>query len=149
MTWMHFLLNRTGRIGRVQYCLSLLTFLGINAAVLLLTLALPMSIGLKLSEFVLQAISLVWLAIFIIGFAALMNLGTRRLHDRGKSGLWLSVFYVLPALIIALGEETVRAEWYRNAAAVAIALWGLAELCCLRGTIGANKYGADPPARHP
>jgi uncharacterized membrane protein YhaH (DUF805 family) len=144
MTSMRFLLSQTGRIGRVHYCFGLLTFLGINAAVLLVALGLPMSVGVKPFEFATQAIAMAWLAIFFIAGAAMMNLGVRRLHDRGKGGLWLFVFYVLPALIIVLGDETAPVEWHRNAAALALALWGLVELCCLPGTAGENKYGPDP-----
>lgn len=46
----------------------------------------------------------------------------KRLHDRGKSGWW-----ILLLLIPVIG-----------------AVWFVIELGCLRGTPGANRFGADP-----
>jgi uncharacterized membrane protein YhaH (DUF805 family) len=148
MTWIRFVFGWTGRIGRLQYCLSLLTVVGICATVLLLALALAMLVG-ATPQFAVQAdvisfaIAVIVFVAFMIGFAAIMSLGIKRLHDRGKSGLWVYVFYGLPALIV-LGDERGHVEWQGTAAAITILLWGLGELCCLRGTIGANKYGPDP-----
>jgi uncharacterized membrane protein YhaH (DUF805 family) len=72
-----------------------------------------------------------------------------RLHDRNKSGWWLIVYGVLPAVI-----EVVAAASVANAAlfvammlAVGVlSLWAFIELGCLRGSIGANAYGPDPLA---
>jgi uncharacterized membrane protein YhaH (DUF805 family) len=33
--------------------------------------------------------------------------------------------------------------------AFALAIWGLVEMGCLRGTAGYNRFGADPLARRP
>lgn len=49
-------------------------------------------------------------------------ISVKRWHDRGKSGWW--VFVVLIPFV----------GW----------LWALIENGCLRGTAGANRYGADP-----
>jgi uncharacterized membrane protein YhaH (DUF805 family) len=51
-----------------------------------------------------------------------LAISAKRWHDRGKSAWW-----VLVALIPLVG-------W----------LWVLVENGCLRGTAGANRYGADP-----
>jgi uncharacterized membrane protein YhaH (DUF805 family) len=55
-------------------------------------------------------------------FWALAALGTKRLHDRGKSPLWF-----LALLVPVLG-----------------ALWALVELGLRRGSAGENLYGDDP-----
>ncbi len=47
----------------------------------------------------------------------------KRCHDRDRSGWWLLVFYLVPVI-----------GW----------IWGLVELGFLRGTIGDNRFGADP-----
>jgi len=46
----------------------------------------------------------------------------KRLHDRGKTGWW-----ILLLLVPIIGF-----------------FWFVIELGCLRGTVGANRYGADP-----
>ena len=46
----------------------------------------------------------------------------KRLHDRDKSGWWM-----LLALVPVIG-------W----------IWFFVELGCLRGTVGANRFGPDP-----
>ncbi len=51
-----------------------------------------------------------------------LAVSVKRWHDRGKSGWW-----VLVALVPVIG-------W----------LWALIENGFLRGTIGANRFGADP-----
>ncbi len=51
-----------------------------------------------------------------------LALQVKRWHDRDKSG-----WFVLIALIPAIGS-----------------IWVLVEAGCLRGTIGANRFGGDP-----
>jgi uncharacterized membrane protein YhaH (DUF805 family) len=71
----------------------------------------------------------------------------KRLHDRDKSGWWTLVFYVLPGILSGLGEGSEPAAGFFALAAAAIGIWGIVELGCLRGTIGSNRFGADPLAR--
>ena len=77
--------------------------------------------------------------------------GVKRLHDREKSGWWLLVFFLLPALlgIAALfidptspGIPALALKTVTNV----IGLWAIIELGCLKGTSGPNIYGADPLA---
>ena len=58
-------------------------------------------------------------------FIAILSANVRRYHDRDKSGWW-----VLIMLIPFIGP-----------------LWLLIEIGFLRGTRGANRFGADPVAR--
>ena len=70
----------------------------------------------------------------------------KRLHDRGKSGWWLLIFWALPAAVGQAGESSTDFN-PRIAAAVAIGfiwLWAVFELGCLRGTEGPSAYGPDP-----
>ena len=63
------------------------------------------------------------LAIVTIAFLwAAIAVGVRRLHDRDKAGWWVLVW-----LIPIVG-------W----------IWGLIEGGFLKGTVGANRFGADP-----
>jgi uncharacterized membrane protein YhaH (DUF805 family) len=70
----------------------------------------------------------------------------KRLHDRGKSGWWLILFWALPTAVSQVGEASTD-YGLRIAAAVVIGviwLWAVVDLGCLRGTEGPNAYGPDP-----
>jgi uncharacterized membrane protein YhaH (DUF805 family) len=85
-----------------------------------------------------------------------MAVGIKRLHDRNKSAWWLAVFavpWVLPFVGAALdGFVTPAGDMafvFLQYVGLAIMIWALVELGCLRGTIGANQYGGDPLAPQP
>ena len=72
----------------------------------------------------------------------------KRLHDRNKSGHWLWLFCLAPAVPKLLGKLAV----VRGAAPVGIiimlvsigvSIWGFVEIACLRGTSGPNRFGPD------
>lgn len=81
--------------------------------------------------------------------------GSRRLHDRGRSGLWMLAFmlgpYVAPmvlASVLPMSEDP-------SDTALALVLvgttlpfwgWGLIELGLLPGTPGPNRFGEPPLA---
>jgi uncharacterized membrane protein YhaH (DUF805 family) len=87
----------------------------------------------------------------------------KRLHDRGRSGLWLIAFWG-PALVSGVFGLMVRELWlvwayglaspfyiwpegpFLTASTIAFALWlwGVVELGLLPGTDGPNKYGREP-----
>jgi uncharacterized membrane protein YhaH (DUF805 family) len=67
---------------------------------------------------------IVCLLVFIVLFWIGLAIAVKRWHDRGKSGWW-----VLIALVPVIGG-----------------LWYLIECGFLKGTTGANDYGADPLA---
>ncbi len=82
----------------------------------------------------------------------------RRLHDRGRSGWWFLVIYVVPIFLLAssvwlldllrangLSESTARfARPVFVAVAMTPLLWAFVELYFLRGTRGPNRFGPDP-----
>src|ERR1700730_7281164 len=86
--------------------------------------------------------SIIFIALFVSGFA----IGIKRLHDRNKSGWWLLLFYLGPAILsvvrvglrAATGSGGLRIVF--SLASLAVSIWALVELGCLRGTVGANKY---------
>lgn len=72
------------------------------------------------------------IAIGIIALFLLLPVNVRRLHDRNMSGWWLLAFWiggVIPVLGVLVG----------------IAQFVI--MCCLDGTPGPNRYGADPKGR--
>jgi uncharacterized membrane protein YhaH (DUF805 family) len=71
--------------------------------------------------------------------------GIKRLHDRNKSGWWLLLFYLLSGVLDVVGM-TGKLPLLFELGSVAISIWALVELGCLRGTAGTNEYGPDPLA---
>jgi uncharacterized membrane protein YhaH (DUF805 family) len=74
--------------------------------------------------------------------------GVRRLHDRGKRGAWLVLFYLAPLLfgMAGVAMASAVASWVFVAAALIIHAWSFVELGLRRGTHGANRFGPDPRA---
>jgi uncharacterized membrane protein YhaH (DUF805 family) len=83
----------------------------------------------------------------------------KRIHDRNKSGwlIWALYGPVIVAIIftvaaiIAFFASGVSAAWGLGIVAAvfwiavfAVSIWFFIEFGCLRGTIGANRYGPDP-----
>jgi uncharacterized membrane protein YhaH (DUF805 family) len=65
--------------------------------------------------------SLVGLALFLPG----LSVSVRRLHDVDRTGWWLLIILTVIGLIVIL-------VWF-----------------CMRGTVGANRFGPDPLATEP
>ncbi len=74
-------------------------------------------------------------------------IGIMRLHDRGKSGYWLLLFYLGPGVLGAIGKLAGSSiALLLDSASSLIVVWTIVELGCLRGIAGPNKYGPDPLA---
>jgi uncharacterized membrane protein YhaH (DUF805 family) len=128
-----------GRIARTQYWLSY----PIIGVMNLLTLMLFGLLGWLLSGYI--AIGVAIIASILI-FNASLAVAVKRLHDRGKSGWWLLLYYAAPILLhLAAGwlEDGAIALEFASAALI---LWAIVELGFLRGTVGENTYGPDPLA---
>jgi len=83
----------------------------------------------------------------------------KRIHDRNKSG-WLVWLFYIPAILMVIfliGTITAGATSATGAAVtlgiiaivlgiavLCVGVWFFVEFGCMRGTIGANKYGPDP-----
>ena len=100
-------------------------------------------------------VTLLWLAMFIPSLAVQI----RRLHDTNRSGWWLAAFWVLYVIytvfMVKAGVGAAVAPGTTpNLGAMAgmgvlaivmlIASIVLLVFFCLRGTVGPNRYGADP-----
>jgi uncharacterized membrane protein YhaH (DUF805 family) len=148
MDWGQLFFNFTGRINRAKYWLAVLVF-----AVIYIVLALVGT--LTDGSAIYQAINgMLNIVIFISSLAV----GVKRLHDRDKSGWYLVLLYIVPGVLVTVGiaigtlmEDSILIAGTLGLAAFAIGVWAFVELGCLRGTIGANRYGPDPlaPAANP
>lgn len=134
MDWKHLLFSFEGRINRAKYWLvALINVSAMVVAALIALYGLPG--GIVIIAFVLA------LVLIYVGVAA----GVKRLHDRDKSGWWLILFYLVPSGLQGLADDSfVGSSLLLNLAALAISIWAIVELGCLRGTEGPNQYGPDP-----
>ncbi len=89
------------------------------------------------------------------GIAVLIN----RIHARNKSGALVWVLYgpMIPAILLLILAIAVAAAGNREAAiglsvgsgvlwvvVALVSIWFFIEFGCMRGTIGANRFGPDP-----
>lgn len=132
------LFSFSGRINRAKYWLGTLILL-IIGLVLGGFVFLIAAGGSGISLIILIPVGVV---MFVIGLA----IAVKRLHDRDKSGAWLLVYYVLPAVLdrVARALEGSGGELLLSVASLGISLWAVVELGFLRGTAGPNRYGPDP-----
>lgn len=139
----YFVLN--GRLTALQYWRVQLRLMLVMAAVVVVTCFATMAggwLGIVPCLFVIP--------IFLAGLVA----GLRRLHDRGKGPVWLAVFTLGPAALVAptrLLERDASTGLIIGAAlltiaSVVLAIWSWIEIGFLRGQKGPNRYGPDPRA---
>jgi uncharacterized membrane protein YhaH (DUF805 family) len=150
-TFVQFYFSPHGRISRSQYWLKF--FLPIFIVSVILNLIGLASDSLKILGNLFQLIVL-WPGIAVL---------IKRIHDRNKSG-WLvwalygplivAVLFTIAALIAVGADSTGAASvlgivsgvfWF---VAAVVAIWFFIEFGCLRGTIGANRFGPDPVPHH-
>lgn len=146
-----FLFSPSGRICRKQYWVWF--FLPVTAiGIVLAVVSLIPGWYFKLLPN-LFSLFMLWPGIAIL---------IKRIHDRNKSG-WLVWAMYIPAILLAIfavGAIIAGAAGSTGAAATlgiiagvfgiataCVAIWFFVEFGCLRGTIGANKYGPDPVPR--
>jgi uncharacterized membrane protein YhaH (DUF805 family) len=147
MNWGNLLFSFRGRINRAKYWLAILVYLIFWLIMVAIAFA--------------TAFIAPWLMFILFGIAIIPSIisgiaiGIKRLHDRDKSGWWLLLFYLVPSVLERIGDRAINNEPVAiivYLASFAISIWGFVEIGCLRGTIGANRYGPDPiapkPAQH-
>ena len=141
MDWGSLFFKFNGRINRAKFWIAILIYTVINIVLAILSYVSDESA-------VVQAINgMLGIVIFISSLAV----GTKRLHDRNKSGWYLVLFYIVPSILLVAGiavgtimEDSIMIAAIVGLAAAVIGVWAFVELGCLRGTIGANRYGPDP-----
>jgi uncharacterized membrane protein YhaH (DUF805 family) len=119
-----------------------------------------------------QTFGIFFVLSYLVMIYIFVAITTKRLHDRNKSAWWLLVFFVLP-LVLNIPTFLLALDMFKhfdsflraaqsggppprppssplatigNGAATIISLWAFVELYCLRGTMGDNRFGADPLA---
>lgn len=127
-----FLFSANGRISRAKFWSALIYYivgtLIVTALFYVLWMIVPGTIADDGSFSVTGVAAIPYVVLSIAYLAAMVwsgvCIGVKRYHDRGKSGVWILIQFV----------------------PVIGALWYFIEAGCLRGTLGPNRYGADPVA---
>ena len=149
MNWISLLFGFHGRINRAKYWLAVLIY---TLAVIVYTVMIFVMLG-GVDTDNLFGFAGAGLAIWATGFLLVVVMswsglatGVKRLHDRDKSGWWIVLFWLGPSVMGGMQATTINPVMIMvyALASLAIAVWGLVELGFLRGTSGANAYGADP-----
>lgn len=138
-----FLFSFKGRIGRGDFWLLMLTIVAIITVAVIVGYLVPI-----------QPIkALVGICLFVGALVVFFAAAVRRLHDRNKSAWFLLLFYGLPTAL----QSTHKGDGgftlflfsggfnsFIDIICLAISVWMIIELGCLRGNVGANQYGPDP-----
>ena len=143
MDFVNIFISFSGRINRAKYWIAVLIFTATN-------IVLGALGYLGSGSTAIRGINTVaGIAMMISG----IGVAIKRLHDRNKSGWFVLLFVVAPAILLGLGlaigtmssgsDFVATALWL---IAIVIGIWSFVELGCLRGTIGRNQYGSDPLA---
>jgi uncharacterized membrane protein YhaH (DUF805 family) len=145
MNYGSFFFGFKGRINRAKY------WLGMTWSLMLLALWFLIASSMERARPV-GSRGGFYTVVYLILFAVLVPvsaIGVKRLHDRGKDGRWLLLFYLTPALLLVFGLGWRMAGRGAGHSLVILMIWTLVawmlvELGFLDGTAGPNAYGEDP-----
>jgi uncharacterized membrane protein YhaH (DUF805 family) len=138
-----FLFGFKGRIGRSDFWLLMLTIAGLIAGIVINGyISIPV------------ARPVIGYSLLIAALAVFFAAASKRLHDRDKSAWYLFLFFGVPSVLQAMSQKgngkltlfvfSGGFDSFIDVICLAISVWMIVELGCLRGSIGANKFGPDP-----
>jgi len=143
-TFGQFLFSARGRISRSQFWLKwVLPVLAITVVLLIVLIAAVLTGNLATAAF----LSVILMVCFPITLWPNIAVLIKRIHDRDKSG-WLMVVYYVPGILYYIisftAEQQSPAAMFLSLITLVVGIWFFVEFGCMRGTIGANRYGPDP-----
>jgi uncharacterized membrane protein YhaH (DUF805 family) len=71
--------------------------------------------------------------LFLATCVASLGIGVWRLHDRGKSGFWIILYYPVPFIMALLAIDPEGQGVVLNCIALAILVWAIIDLGILKG----------------
>ena len=137
--------NFDGRIGRKQFWIGLIPLILVQVGILFLALYAVGEDNLwvfRLNKFV----------VMLIFMYPLMALGVKRLHDRGRHGYAVLIFFIpwllhqVANLLEITGDPISlnSLDLIFLSINLAIGIWFFVDLGVLRGETRTNQYGPDP-----
>jgi uncharacterized membrane protein YhaH (DUF805 family) len=150
----NFFFGFAGRINRAKYWrVMLLNFF----CVLIFMLVVPLSLGSSFHNADPKWAMPLTLAllcgtvgpILIVSVWCFAAMSIKRLHDRNKSGWWMTLFFIAPSLLGKLSDrlDDPTAAFIVGAIGFGLSTWCFVEIFCLKGTKGPNRFGSDPLAK--
>lgn len=142
-----------GRVSRSQYWLKFFLPVFIIGIILRLIANAGGRGGLEVIPAIFQLL-VIWPGIAVL---------VKRIHDRDKSGALVWALYgpMIPALLFTIIAVGVAVSGDRGVAVgvfalsvvlwivtVLVGIWFFIEFGCMRGTVGANRFGPDPVREH-
>lgn len=143
-----------GRINRQTFWLAYLATIVVVLALILLVAALAFLLLFLRGDQALPGFGptqiLLTLLIYGPSTVIFLALSAKRLHDRGKSGWWLILYWVVGGGLFWLGYwllfDTIG--YVLIGIGTVINLLGLIDIGFLPGKAGPNIYGPDPATEH-
>jgi len=134
-----------GRIGRKQFWIGFIPLVLVMTAILFLSLFAVNETDqwvFRLNKFI----------VMLIFMYPLMALGVKRLHDRGRPGYVVWIFFIpwflhqITNLLEITGDNLNlnSLDLIFISINLAISIWFFIDLGCLRGERRTNQYGPDP-----
>jgi len=127
----------SGRAARSEYWWFVFFFSIVQIVALFLSAFVADKFGVGGAAFIISG--LVFLALFLPSLAVLV----RRLHDRNYSGWWIPVFLIATFIVVFVVTFITNSDRIANAISLGIDV-GLVVFLAQRGSVGPNRFGADP-----
>jgi uncharacterized membrane protein YhaH (DUF805 family) len=148
MGW-DFFFGFAGRINRAKYWrVILLNFV----CLMIFMMVVPLSIGSSFHDADPKWAKPLTLALLAGTMGPILIISTwcfAAMHDRNKSGWWIALFFIAPSLLGKLSDrfDDQTAVFIISAVGLGLSIWCFAEIFCLKGTKGPNRFGSDPLAK--
>lgn len=134
-----------GRLNRAKYWLVALIYLAVSIVCFAIGLGISSAISSPgaLTSYLLVAIFVI---VSLLAIWSSVAVGIKRLHDRDQSGWWMLVFWGVNTIVSLLQKAaaTPSSKFILGIGSLAVTVWIIVELGCLRGTQGPNRFGSDP-----
>ena len=136
-----------GRIGRRRYWSLSLLYTSAFMAGLALLVALGIMLGAESTDAITVALASIGVVFVVSMPVAIAGIGVRRLHDRGKTGYWLLLYYAMPSWLMKYAGLDAAGLIF-SLATLGILIWSIVDLGVLRGEAGSNAFGPNPLAEN-
>jgi uncharacterized membrane protein YhaH (DUF805 family) len=135
-----------GRIGRGRYwLLTGLYFLALVVGLVAFAVTGAM-VDAHPGDTIVLVMVPIGMIFLLVMTVAIASAGVRRLHDRGKSGFWLCLYYGA-ALWLSKNAYFDLVGYVSLALALGVFIWTLVDLGMLPGDPGGNSFGPSPIAK--
>ncbi len=117
-----------GFIGRASYW----RFTGI-CSLAFITAYFSIILSINGSDVLAIALVGVGVSLFFAAWVALLGIGVRRLHGRGKHGFWIGLYYPVPFILAIAAMDPNGQRDFLDWIALAILAWAIIDLGILGG----------------